>query len=371
MMKVFLFALASVGILSAQAMEIVGTWQGTLVAGQQQIRTVIKIGREGGNLSAVLYTIDQNPQPNPAGTTTFQGSTLKFAIPSINVTYEGRMAADGNSINGSATQGNTPLPLVLTRSTPATAWAIPEPPPPPVQLAANANIHVEVATVKPGAANARGRLYTMRGELVLAINVSLMNLITFSYDVHERQVSGAPSWADSDKFDITVKPDMPGQPNITQMKKLFKEVLADRFQLKFHTEKRDISVYAITLPAGTQHKLTKSAANSNIPSLAYPRAGMLPARNATITELAQSMQSAVLDRPVIDRTGIEGRYDFTIDWMPDETQFASFGPPQAIPDNGKPDIFKAYQEQLGLKIEGVRAPADVLVLDKTERPSDN
>jgi uncharacterized protein (TIGR03435 family) len=206
---------------------------------------------------------------------------------------------------------------------------------------------------------------------VMAINTSLMNLITFAYDVHERQVSGAPSWADTDKFDIAIKPDTPGQPNITQMKKLLQEVLVDRFQLKFHTEKRTLSVYAITLPAGTQHKLTKSASPGNVPSLLYPRAGMLPARNATMAELAQSMQTAVLDRPVLDRTGIEGRYDFTLDWMPDETQFLSFGPAQAIPDNGKPDIFKAYQEQLGLKIEATRAPADVMVLDKAERPSEN
>jgi uncharacterized protein (TIGR03435 family) len=90
-----------------------------------------------------------------------------------------------------------------------------------------------------------------------------------------------------------------------------------------------------------------------------------------MSELAQSMQGAVLDRPVIDRTGIEGRYDFTLDWMPDETQFISLGPTPPMPDNGKPNIFKAYQEQLGLKLEGVRAPADVAVLDKVERPSEN
>lgn len=264
-----------------------------------------------------------------------------------------------------------PLQLNLIRATPETAWTIPEPPPPPVQLAANADLHVEVATVKPSAPDARGRLYTMRGELVLSLNTSLMNLITFAYDLHERQVIGAPSWADSEKFDVTVKPNLPGQPNITKMKKLFQEVLANRFTLKFHNEKRDISVYAITLPAGTQHKMTKSTATANLPSLAYPRAGLLPARNATMVELAQSMQGAVLDRPVIDRTGIEGRYDFDLDWMPDETQFSSFGPTTPMPDNGKPNIFTAYQEQLGLKLEGVRAPADVMVLDKAERPSKN
>ncbi len=370
-MRTLLFAFVSAGLLIAQTADIAGTWQGNLVTPQQPLRIVVKITRDGATLGATLYSIDQNPQPIPTAAVTLQGSTLKFNIPAINGSYEGRLAADGNTITGSATQNGNPLQLNLERTTPATAWVIPEPPPPPVQLASNADLHVEVATVKPSAPDARGRLYTMRGEVMMAINVSLMNVLTFAYDLHQRQVSGAPSWAESEKFDITIKPNLPGQPNITQMKKLLQEVLVDRFQVKFHNEKREINVYAITLPAGTQHKLTKSAAQGNLPSLAYPRAGMLPARNATMVELAQSMQTAVLDRPVVDRTGIEGRYDFTLDWQPDETQFLSFGPAQTFPDSGKPDIFKAYQEQLGLKLEGVRAPADVMVVDEAEKPSEN
>lgn len=370
-MKPILLCFATLGVLTAQTPDIVGTWQGNLVAGQQQLRTVVKVDRKDGNLGAVLYSIDQNPTPLPAGTVTFQGSTFKFVIPAVNVNYEGRMGADGNSITGSATQNGNPLPLNLTRATPETAWAIPEPPPPPVQIAPNAAVHLEVATVKPASPDARGRLYTFRGDQVQAINVSIMNMVTFAYDIHERQVSGLPNWASDDKFDVAIKPDTPGQPNLAQMKKLLQEMLTDRFQLKFHLEKRQLSVYAITVPAGKQHKLTKSIAQGALPSLLYPRAGMLPARNATMVELAQSMQTAVLDRPVVDKTGIEGRYDFTLDWMPDETQFASFGARQPLPDNGKPNIFQAFQEQLGLKLEAVQAPADVLVIDKAEHPSEN
>lgn len=370
-MKPLLLCLATFGLLSAQTPDIVGTWQGNLVAGQQQLRTVIKVDRKDGSLGAVLYSIDQNPSPIPVGTITLQGSTLKFAIPALNATYEGRMAADGNSVAGSVAQNGNTMTLSLARATPETAWAIPEPPPPPVQIAANATVHLEVATVKPAAPGARGRLYTFRGDNVQAINVSIMNVMTFAYDVHERQIVGLPKWASDEKYDIAIKPDTPGQPNLSQMKKLFQEVLVDRFQIKFHPEKRQLSVYAITLPAGKEHKLTKSTAQGSLPSLLYPRGGLLPARNATMVELAQSMQTAVLDRPVIDRTGIEGRYDFTLDWMPDETQFASFGPPQQMPDNGKPNIFEAYQQQLGLKLEAVQAPADVFVIDKVERPSEN
>jgi uncharacterized protein (TIGR03435 family) len=189
--------------------------------------------------------------------------------------------------------------------------------------------------------------------------------------LHERQVSGGPSWLSSDRFEIVTKPDTPGQPNIQQMKRLLQKALVDRFQFKFHNEKRELSVYAITLPANTKHKMTESASGQNLPNLIYPRPGLLPARNTTMTDLAQSMQSAVLDRPVVNQTNIEGRFDFTLDWMPDEFQFATFGPPQQLPDNGKPNIFQAFQQQLGLKLESTKAPADVMVIDKLERPSEN
>jgi len=78
-----------------------------------------------------------------------------------------------------------------------------------------------------------------------------------------------------------------------------------------------------------------------------------------------------MDRPVINQTTIEGRFDFTLDWMPDETQFATFGNAQSIPETGKPNIYEAFREQLGLKLESTRAPADIIIIDKVEKPSEN
>jgi len=176
----------------------------------------------------------------------------------------------------------------------------------------------------------------------------------------------------TERFEIAIKPDTPGQPNIAQMKKIFQKALVDRFQFKFHTEKRELSVYAITQPPNTTHKLTVSTSQSNLANMIFPRAGLLPAQNATMTDFAQSLQGAVMDRPVINQTNIQGRYNFTLDWTPDEFQFASFGPRQGpIPDTGKPNIFQAFQDQLGLKLESTKAPADVMVIDKAEKPSDN
>ena len=85
------------------------------------------------------------------------------------------------------------------------------------------------------------------------------------------------------------------------------------------------------------------------------------------------MQSNVLDRPVVDRTGLQGRFDFTLNWTPDESQFRRMGiqvpPPPA--DAKLPGLFTAIQEQLGLRLESVNAPVEVIVIDRVERPSDN
>jgi len=117
--------------------------------------------------------------------------------------------------------------------------------------------------------------------------------------------------------------------------------------------------------------MTAATPGPNLPTLRYPRAGLLPARNATMTELAQSLQTAVLDRPVINLTKIEGRFDFTLDWMPDETQFATFGQSQSVPETGRPNIYEAFREQLGLKLEATRASATIMVIESVEKPSEN
>jgi uncharacterized protein (TIGR03435 family) len=368
-----LLALVCLVGTSVFAQDLAGAWQGTLNApGGAQLRLVFRVTKgPDGKFAGQGFSIDQGGQAIPMNAISVDGRTVKWKVDLINASYEGTFSADGNTITGTLTQG-MPTPLNLVRATPQSAWAIPEPTPPPKPMDPNADPGIEVASVKASPVDARGRLYTMRGDRLMAINVSTMNLITFVYDLHEQQVSGAQNWAAADKFEIMVKPDTPGQPNIAQMKLILRKVLAERFQLKTHTEKREITVYAMTLPANTKHKLMPSTTTGNLPSLLFPRAGLLPARNATMTELAQSLQGAVLDRPVVNRTGIEGRYDFTLDWQVDETQFASFGPPQAPPpDSGKPNIYEAFQQQLGLKLERGKAPADVMVIDKLEKPSEN
>ena len=294
----------------------------------------------------------------------------------IGGSYEGKLSGDGNSITGTWTQG-APLPLNLTRATPETTWTIPEPPPPPVRMAANANPAFEVATIKPSEPGRPGKLFTVRGPDVVTINTTLADLITMPYDLHSRQIIGLPSWAESDKYDITGRPEVPGQPSVVQLEIMIQKLVADRFQLKFHREKRELSVYAITV-AKTGSKLTKSQADPNgLPGLFFGRAApgvSFNVRNATLSEVASVLQGSALDKQVVDQTGLSEKYDFTLKFTPDASQMTGFGPAPpaaAETDDAPPDVFTAFQQQLGLKLDSTKAPADVLVIDKVEKPSAN
>lgn len=352
--------------------DVAGTWQGTLSTPAAQMRIVLRITRAAdGKLEGQLIPIDQGAQPRTMSLLSVDGRIVKWRVDALSATYEGTFSPDGNAVNGIVTQAEAPpQPLNFVRATPQTAWTIPEATPPPRPMDPAADPGIEVSTVKLSPPDTRGRGIGFRGATLNITNYNLLNAITFAYDVHEQQVSGGPAWKSTDRFEIVIKPDTPGQPNPRQMRRLIQKVLTERFQLAFHTDQRDVSVYAITQPANTTLKMTPATPGPNLPTLRYPRAGLLPARNATLTELAQSLQTAVMDRPVINLTKIEGRFDFTLDWMPDQTQFATFGRVN-VPENGKPNIYEAFREQLGLRLEATRAPADIMVIDKVEKPSEN
>ena len=145
------------------------------------------------------------------------------------------MSADGKTITGAWTQGPGSLPLNLERVNADTAWPIPEPPKP---MAADANPSLEVATIKPSQPDRPGRAFLWRGNRFITINTTLMALIGFAYNLQEKQVIGGQDWMSSDKFDIEAKPDTPGTPSTEQLRVMVKKLLADRFQLKFHDDKR-------------------------------------------------------------------------------------------------------------------------------------
>jgi uncharacterized protein (TIGR03435 family) len=355
-----------------KAQSIADTWQGTLHAGRD-LRTVIKISKtDDGGYKAVFYSIDQGGDGFTASKCTLDGPTLKMTLPFGS--YEGKLSPDGNTIAGTWTQGPNPLPLNLERATPATAWTIP---PPEKTMDPNAKPSFEVATIKPSPPNRPGKGFGFRGGHFMTRNTNVNDLIAFAYGLHTKQIIDAPAWFGTDLYDIEGKPDVEGRPSPTQMQTMVKGLLADRFQLKFHNDKRELAVYVITVASGGP-KITKTTAGpDDPPGFAFRGLGDLIVRNLTMKDFAKWMQSGVMDKPVVDQTELSGRYDFPLKWTPDESQFAQFRgtgatvPPPTDDPKAPPNLYTAMQEQLGLKMGPGKVPDDVIVIDHVEKPSEN
>lgn len=380
-MKTFalsLCALLAVSLPAQTTTDLAGTWQGTLQVGRA-LRIVFKIVKpETGPLKTTLYSIDQGGQPLTTSETTLQGSAVKIAAPVIGVTYEGKLNADGNSIVGTFTQGGNPLPLTLARSTKETAWVIPEPAAPPKLMAADADPTFDVATIKPnntGATSMQG--LTVNGRNFQTRASSLGDLICFAYNVQAKQIVGGPDWLNSDRFDVAAVPDKEGAPSPTQLRAMIRKLLADRFQLTFHHDKRELSAFVLTV-SKTGQKLMPTQLSGPLPGIGIspnPTGVSINVRNGTIGDFTGFLQSLVLDRPVVDQTDLKAKFDFQVTFTPDDSQFNGHPPklPAAADTTAEaaPSLFDAMQQQLGLKLEAKRAPVDALVVDKVQKPSAN
>ena len=368
----------------AASTDIVGIWQGTLHIAQanKDLRSEIRIAKDNkGVLKATLYSIDQGGQPIAASKTTFENGTLTFSIDMIGARYEGKMSADGKIITGTLTQGPAPMALNLERTTPDAAWPIPEPLKP---MAADANPSFEVATIKPnnsGATQMQGLV--IRGRQFLTRASSFDDLIGFAYNVQIKQVVGGEPWMSTDRYDIEAVPDAEGVPNTEQIRIMIRKLLTDRFKLTFHREQREMSAYVIEVgKAGP--KLTANESKGNLPGLGFqpaPDGITLRVMNATMADFAGFLQIVILDRPVVDRTSLAGRYDFKCTFTPDDSQFNGHPPrmPAAPGADGStaadtaaaPSLYEAVQQQLGLKLTAEKTNVDVIAIDHVEKPSPN
>jgi len=232
-------------------------------------------------------------------------------------------------------------------------------------MAADADPVFEVATIKLSDPNASGQGFQISGRYVRVKNKTVNDMISWAYGIHEKQIVGGPAWFTTDRYEINGVPDVAGEPNVTQFRSMIRKVLADRFGLKIHSEKREMPVYALTVAKGGP-KLTKSGNTANdLRNQTDDTNGMeMEFDNTSMADFALGIMQYVLDKPVIDQTGIKGKYNFKLKWTLDEIQASS-------EPNASPGLFTAIQEQLGLKLEAVKAPADVIVIDKVERPSAN
>ena len=372
-LRIVVGLLCLIGAVSAQTQSLVGQWQGTLAFQGKELRLVFVLAAsgQGNTLSATMYSIDQGGGGLNA-TPTVQGGNVKLAVAPAGISFEGKVSADSNSIVGTFTQGPGSIPLTLERANKETAWALPAP---PRTMAADAPLVFEVVTVKPSNPDTPGKIFTVKGRDVLTVNTTLSDLMTMAYNVHLNQISGGPSWMENDKFDIQGRPMADGTPNVDQLRGLLRGLLADRFKLTTHTDKKEMPAYVLTVGNGGP-KMTANTANpTGLPGLGFKGLGQLGVVNANMGHFVGLLQSSVLDRPVVDRTGLQGRFDFTLNWTPDDSQFRSFGPrppAPATPDpNAPPGLFTAIQEQLGLRLERANAPVDVIVIDRVEKPSAN
>lgn len=350
--------------LAQNAADIAGTWQGTVQVGKA-MRVVLKISKGKAGLEGSVYCLDETVGSDglSASSMTFDGMQLKFAIAPINAAFEGKLSADGGSITGKWNQEDESAKVELKRASAGNEWALPDP-------------RFEVASIRPAKPDDRGKGFRTAGRRISCENETMNDIITYAYGLHPKQIVGGSDWFGTDKFDIVGTPDVPGALDSKQEQGMYRKLLADRFQLKFHHETRTLPVYVLTV-GKEGHKLTISKKQIGTPDQTFqitPDLVKLRETSATLAEFAGILQGTVMDKPVVDQTGLTGKFDFLLRWTPDDSQFTQMGvrlqPNPDVP-SAAPGLFTALQEELGLKLEPAKAPVDVLVIDHVERPSAN
>jgi uncharacterized protein (TIGR03435 family) len=198
-------------------------------------------------------------------------------------------------------------------------------------------------------------------------SASLITLIASAYGVKTYQISG-PAWFDAVSFDIVAK--VPAGATKRQVDVMLRNLLAERFALRLHHEKRDLPVYTLTVGKnGPKMKLCEDpeAGGEMGP---WNGGARLVAPNWTMQGLADFL-SPRLDRPVLNRTGLTPRYDFTLYWLAENMEMPARPAADEAPEPA-PNIFSAVQEQLGLKMQRSTSTVDMLVIDHAEKtPTEN
>jgi uncharacterized protein (TIGR03435 family) len=231
----------------------------------------------------------------------------------------------------------------------------------------------EAASIKPVKEPNPGRMNDHEeGRRFTTHYTSLSDLILMAYHVDRQQIVGGPTWMRTDEYDVDA---VAGEDikSGEQFEAMLQKLLADRFQLTLHREQREMSVYTLTVAKGGS-KLKPADPSGPGNGATCEHLGVCHFRGEPLAHFARWMGFVVLAKPVNDKTGLEGKFDFDLTWTPDESQFAGMGirvPQAADNPSAPPELFTAIQEQLGLKLEPQKIPAEVLVIDHVERPSEN
>jgi uncharacterized protein (TIGR03435 family) len=224
-----------------------------------------------------------------------------------------------------------------------------------------ARAEFEVVSVKPGDPAFNGSSWgTPPGRLVLR-NTTLRNLVLNAYRVIRYQLAGGPKWLASAKFDVDAK--LPAGAPRDQVPLMEQAMLADRFKLEVHRETRTIPEWALVVAkGGPKLRVASDKEDSDSARRWTVSNTRIEGVGVAMPVLADALTITV-DAPVLDRTGLNGKYTFTLEFAP------LLDTPGG--DEMLPDIFAAVQEKLGLKLEAIKGPVEVLVIDRAEMPTAN
>jgi uncharacterized protein (TIGR03435 family) len=220
-----------------------------------------------------------------------------------------------------------------------------------------------IGSVKPVATNRI--VHPVVDPKGFSMTTSLANAVLWAYEIHHYQLSGGPPWAHRTYYEIEGRTQEPATPK--EMRALLQGLLANRFQLKFHRETKELPVYALIV-GGSGPKLQIANDTCGSEGCIDVGPGEFIARYATMDSTAATL-SDLLDRPVLDRTGLNGRYDFRMKF--DHSLVKPYdGQPAVPPDPGAPNLFAAIQA-FGLRLEPQRAAVEIFVIDSAIEPSPN
>jgi len=247
-----------------------------------------------------------------------------------------------------------------------------------------------VASIRPNNSGARAvSIGAPSPDTFRAQNVWLRFLVQVAWDVKDFQVLGGPGWATSDRYDITAK--STENAGFPEMRLMLKALLEDRFQLKLHTETRELPIYALVVGKGAVKLRQTSEGSCAMPSPDRPAnspnplpvCGNISSRpdgvdgiGISMAQLASSLSNS-MQQTVVDQTGLTGKFDVHMKWAADQSTPGFWAPGlahapsvEASADSG-PSIFTVIREQLGLALEARKGPVTVLVIDHAEQPSPN
>jgi uncharacterized protein (TIGR03435 family) len=218
---------------------------------------------------------------------------------------------------------------------------------------AHAQHDFQVATIKPSAPDTP-KVMQIRGNRFATEGATVVDLLVYAYNVHPSQIVGGPDWLSTARFDLVADPETEKRPSSDEMKAMVGRLVADRFHLVLKHEKRVLPAYAIVRIS----KEIRFTRNDSDPQ------GIPAGGNGTLANFAAFLQrfaATEVNRPVVDQTGISGHFDFDLHYTPAAATEPEPGSP--------PGLFTAIQEQLGLKLEPVRAAVDVLQVESVSQPT--